>query len=350
MRLQYAPYRLKFITPARTSRTVMYEKLTCFIRIFDENNPEKYGIGEAALFEGLSPEANDDYEYKLLELTSNIALGRSTDLSRHSSIQYGLEQAIYNFSNDCGDIYFPSPFTWGEMQIEINGLVWMNDIATMMKAASEKIEQGFKCVKFKIGALDWNMEYEMLRKVREIDRGLEIRVDANGAFTPQDALHKLEMLSKLNISSIEQPLPKGFIKQTAQLCKESPLPIALDEELTGIWSKEEKMALLRHVKPCFIVLKPALCGGFSGALEWIDLAKDCGVGYWVTSALESNVGLNALAQFTATLNPTIPQGLGTGALYENNFSTPATLHNDKLQFNPSTPIDRSKLDKLNWLG
>lgn len=350
MRLEYAPYLLKFYNPARTSRDVMLEKLTCFLKIYDEHDPTKYGIGEAALFPGLSPESNSNYEVKLLELVANVALGRTTDLSRYSSIQFGFEQALYNYSNGCNSIYFPSQFTQGEASIEINGLVWMGTIDEMLQRAEEKIKAGFHCIKFKIGALEWEQEYEMLRQIRNLDCNLELRVDANGAFSPDTVMEKLSLLADINVASLEQPLPKGNLGATAFICRQSPVSIALDEELIGVHSDEERKALIAHVKPQYLVLKPALCGGFSGAESWIKYAIEEGIGYWVTSALESNIGLNALAQWTFNLDPKMAQGLGTGALYSNNFTSPLHLEADKLLFSPEATIDRDALDKLDWRG
>lgn len=358
MRLEYAPYRLKFRSPARTSREVMTEKLTCFLKIYDEADPGHYGIGEAAIFPGLSPEANSEYEYKLLELVANIALGRPTDLSRHSSIQFGLEQAITNYSAGGGCLYFPTPFTEGKKSIDINGLVWMGNAEEMMRRAEEKLEAGFHCLKFKIGALDWDREHELLKAIRKRAPELEIRVDANGGFTPEIAMERLDALARLGVSSIEQPLSKGMIGATAALCRNTPVPIALDEELIGIYSDEERRALLHHVKPQYIVLKPALCGGFSGAEAWIAAAREEGIGWWVTSALESNIGLNALAQWTATLHTEMAQGLGTGALYLNNFDSPLRLDGEKLSSLPladtyNRPVPAAwdaQLDTLDWRG
>lgn len=350
MRLAYAPYKLRFRNPAGTSRGILHEKLTCFIKIFDENDPSRFGIGEAAVFEGLSPEAGRGYEIKLLELLANVALGKSTDLSRFSSIQYGLEQAIRDFSSGCKGIYFPSAFTEGKSEIIINGLVWMGSYDEMTDRITKKVEDGFKCIKLKVGAIDWRQEIEMVRRIRMLysDRDLQIRVDANGGFTMDNALPRLKALADLGVHSIEQPIPAGNPELMRFLCDVSPLPIALDEELIGKYTYEEKAAMLDSIRPDYIILKPALCGGFEGACQWISLAKENEVGWWVTSALESNVGLNALAQWTATLNNILPQGLGTGQLFVNNFSSPVFLTSDRLGYDSSSHLDHSQFDSLEW--
>ncbi|MCM1291510.1 MAG: o-succinylbenzoate synthase [Prevotella sp.] len=350
MRIAFAPYILKFIKPARTSRGVLYEKPTIFIKIFDEKNPDLYGLGEAAVFPNLSPEANEDLPYKYLELTANIALGKTTDLSRHSSIQFGLEQAIYDYTNKCHSIYFPSPFTQGKGDITINGLIWMGSYDEMMAQIEDKISRGFHCIKLKIGAIEWDKETAILESIRKYYPAdqLTIRVDANGAFSPDEALYKLRELSHFNLHSIEQPIAKGQHEALSELCHITPVPIALDEELIGISSTDEKINLLDFIKPQYIILKPALCGGFSGAEEWICLSEQRKIGYWVTSALESNVGLNALAQWTAYNRFIGPQGLGTGALFSNNTPSQLSLEGENLRYDTNSPLCRDFFDNLDW--
>lgn len=350
MRLAYAPYILKFRVPAGTSRGILTEKPTFIIKVFDEKDPSKYGIGECSVFPGLSPEADGNYGYKLIELLANMALDKETDLSRHSSILFGLEQALRDYAGGCRHVYFPSDFTQGKGSIEINGLVWMGDFDEMIERIDEKVSLGFKCIKLKIGAIDWKKELEMIEYIRKRypDSKLQIRVDANGAFTMENALPRLKRLADLGIHSIEQPIPAGFPDLMAFLCQVSPLRIALDESLIGVYDSVAKEALLDEVKPAFIILKPTLCGGFSGAEEWISLAEDRGIGWWVTSALESNIGLNALAQWTATLKTTIPQGLGTGGLFTNNFESPLYLDSDRLRYDSSVSIDNEEYSTLDW--
>lgn len=350
MRLAYAPYILKFKSPAGTSRGILTEKPTFFIKVYDEADPSKFGIGECSVFPGLSPEADGYYGYKLIELLANMALGKETDLSRHSSILFGLEQALRDFAGGCRHVYFPSEFTKGEGCIEINGLVWMGDFDVMIERIDEKVKNGFHCIKLKIGAIDWKKEIEMIEYIRKkySENSLQIRVDANGAFTMDNALPRLKRLADLGVHSIEQPIPAGMPELMAFLCQVSPLKIALDESLIGVYGRDAKAELLDVVSPAFIILKPSLCGGFSGAEEWISLAEQRGIGWWITSALESNVGLNALAQWTATLHTTIPQGLGTGGLFTNNLECPLRLDSDHLLYDPAVKIDDEVYSKLDW--
>ncbi|MDE6400210.1 MAG: o-succinylbenzoate synthase [Muribaculaceae bacterium] len=350
MRLEFAPYLLHFKEPGGTSRGVMTEKPTFLIKVYEEDNPEHYGIGEAAVFPGLSPEADGNYVWKLTELMANVAIGKSTDLSRHSSIQFGLEQALLDYSCGCRGVYFPSPFTVGDTSIEINGLVWMGDFDRMIERIRQKLEEGFRCIKLKIGAIDWRREVEMIEYVRRIfdPESLVIRVDANGGFTFEEALPKLERLADLGVHSIEQPLKSGNMEQMACLCRKSPLPIALDEELIGKYTTAEREKMLDVIRPHYIILKPALCGGFSGGEEWIALAGQRGIGWWVTSALESNVGLNAIAQWTSYLGAKGAQGLGTGGVFTDNFTTPVRLEGDRLRFDVSSPFDYGQFSDLKW--
>lgn len=350
MRLAYAPYNLKFKAPAGTSRGILNEKQTYLIKIWDESDPSRYGIGEASLFRGLSAEDNDRYEFKLVETLANVALGIPTDLSRHSSIQFGLEQAIFDFSNGCKGIYFPSDFTAARQSITINGLVWMGSFDEMIERIEQKISQGFKCVKLKIGAIDFIKELEMVKHIRrhfDADT-LEIRVDANGGFSMDNAIARLARLAELDVHSIEQPIRQGHWDLMAFLCRVSPLDIALDEELIGITDLRSKIEMLDTIRPKYIILKPSLCGGFSGAMEWIKLADERNIGWWVTSSLESNIGLNALSQWVATLNTSMPQGLGTGGLFTNNFESPIYLDGEQLKFNTEQPFDYSQFDNLDW--
>lgn len=350
MRLEFAPYLLQFKEPSGTSRGILNEKPTFFLKIYDENDPSHFGIGEAAVFPGLSPEADGNYVWKLTELLANVAIGKETDLNRYSSIQFGLEQAIYDYSNGCKGLYFPSDFTSGEKSIEINGLIWMGDFHKMIERIESKIKEGFKCIKLKIGAIDWDKELEMIKMIRMYYSGKElmIRVDANGGFDFTDCFKKLEKLADLEVHSIEQPIKPGNPKQMAELCHHSPISIALDEELIGKASDAERVKLLDEIIPQFIILKPALCGGFSGASQWIEEAEKRDIGWWITSALESNVGLNAIAQFTSAMKAKGPQGLGTGNLFTNNFETPISLKQDQLSFNPDSSFDYTQFSNLNW--
>lgn len=350
MRLQFAPYVLKFKEPAGTSRGILTEKITCIIRIYDENEPKLFGIGEAAIFPGLSPEADDRFFYKLMELQANFRIGEATDLTRFPSLQFGLEQAIRDFSSGCRSIYNISSFVKGEESIEINGLIWMGDFDRMIERIDSKLSEGFKCIKLKIGAIDWNKEVEMIRHIRDkySPEEVEIRVDANGGFTMDNCLPRLARLYDMGVHSIEQPIKAGSPDLMRFLCEVSPLPIALDEELIGKFTLKEKAGLLDEINPKYIVIKPTLTGGYSGASEWIEEAEKRGIGWWITSSLESNIGLNALAQWVATLDVRMAQGLGTGALFTNNFESPLYLKGDKLLYDPDKVIDRNIYNELDW--
>lgn len=320
------------------------------MRLFDENDPSQFGIGEAAIFPGLSPDADDRFFYKLMELQANVRLGRATDLSKFPSLQCGFEQSIRDFTGGCQGVYYESPFVHGESSIEINGLVWMGDYDKMIERIEHKLQAGFRCIKLKIGAIDWRKEVDMIEYIRNrYDRNrVEIRVDANGGFSMDNALPRLKRLADLDVHSIEQPIKAGTPPLMRFLCDISPLPIALDEELIGKFTNEQKAATLDEIKPAYIVLKPTLVGGFSGATEWIKLAEQRGIGWWITSSLESNIGLNALAQWVTTLHTSMPQGLGTGGVFSNNFDSPLYLDGDKLKYNPAKSFDREALSKLDW--
>lgn len=350
MRLQFCPYNLIFKQPAGTSRGVLNEKITCFLKFFDENEPARFGIGEAAVYPGLSPEADDRYFYKLMELQANIRIGKSTDLTRFPSLQAGLEQAIRDFSSGCKGLYYSSPFIEGRQSININGLIWMGNREEMLHRIEEKLQQGFSCIKLKIGAIDWKSEVELLELIRSkySPEQIELRVDANGAFSMDNVLPRLKRLADLGVESIEQPIKAGNPELMRFLCETSPIPIALDEELLGKFTTDDKIRMLDEIHPHFIVLKPSLIGGFASSEEWISLAEERGIRWWITSALESNIGLNALAQWAATLNQSRAQGLGTGVLYTNNISSPVYIRGEKLSYDPSKTLDYNMIDKLDW--
>ncbi len=317
MKAEYSRYLLEFKRPSGTSRGVLLEKETFILKI-SENGKE--GTGECAIFRGLSFDDRPDYEDKLKWLCENIQQDSEflkEELKEFPSIWFGYEQAVLNLKNG-ENLYFPSEFTEGKTPIVINGLIWMGDINYMEEQIQDKLEKGFHCIKLKIG-VDWKSEHEILQKLRQKfskDR-LELRVDANGGFKKEEAKIVLQQLADLHIHSIEQPIKAGNRNDMAELCLETPTPIALDEGLIGITDFSEKRKLLETVKPQYIILKPALVGGFSGSDEWISLAESMNIGWWITSALESNIGLNAIAQYTFTKKSPMPQGLGTGALFVN---------------------------------
>lgn len=332
MKAEYFRYLLEFKRPSGTSRGVLHEKET-FILEISEN--EKKGVGECAIFRGLSFDDSPDYEEKLQWLCENIQQDYEflkTYLKDFPSIWFGYEQALLNLKHG-GNIYFPSEFTEGGSPIIINGLIWMGSIDYMEEQIIDKLDQGFHCIKLKIG-VDWKSEHEILKKLRQkFSREiLELRVDANGGFSKDEAKTVLQQLADLQIHSIEQPIKAGNIADMAKLCAETPTPIALDEELIGITDFNEKKKLLEIIKPQYIILKPALIGGFAGSDEWISLAESQNIGWWITSALESNIGLNAIAQYTFTKKSPMPQGLGTGALFVNNFESHLDLQGDLLRF------------------
>ena len=336
MKAAYAPYRLIFKAPAGTSRGILLHKDTYFLKVWDESNPEVYGLGECALFKGLSREDTPLYESKLREMCQNIALGKSTDLSEYSSLQFGLETALCDLSNGGRRVVVDTPFVHGETTIPINGLVWMGSFDEMSARIEEKLSAGFTTIKLKIGAIDFESELELIRLLRGrfSSETLTIRVDANGGFSPEEALPKLNRLAAYGIHSCEQPIKPNQWAEMRKICAESPIHIALDEELIGITDPMQMFMLLREIAPQYLIIKPSLMGGFAGAQEWLKMAKMTNTGAWFTSALESNVGLNAIAQVVAKFNPLIPQGLGTGALYTNNIESPLYQKDDYLAYNP----------------
>ena len=335
MHATYKRYILNFKRPSGTSRGVMTEKET-WILLLEEKG--KIGVGECGLLRGLSVDDRSDYEEKLQCVCQNIHLGKDQlwqELLEFPSIQFGLEMAFLSLQAESTFELFPSDFTNGKEAIVINGLVWMGEEAFMKQQIEEKLADGFTCIKLKIGAIDFQQELDLLAFIRKhFDANtIEIRVDANGAFSPNEALEKLQLLSQYNLHSIEQPIKSGQFEAMQQLCKQTPFPIALDEELIGVFAYEDKVKLLETIQPEYIILKPSFIGGIKGSLEWIEIAEKMNIGWWITSALESNVGLNAIAQFTYTLNNKMPQGLGTGGLYTNNFDCPLEIKKGQLVYN-----------------
>ena len=341
IKASYKKYLLNFKNPSGTSRGILRTKETWFI-LLEESG--KTGIGETGLFRGLSIDDVSNYEVKLKWVCENINLGFAylfAEVAAFPSIQFGLEQAFLSLQSKNKFELFPSEFTKGKEAIAINGLVWMGDQEFMKSQIQEKLKTGFSCIKMKIGAIDFEAEIKLLKSIRKefSAKEIELRVDANGGFTPENALEKLKVLSALEIHSIEQPIKQGQLQEMALLCEKTPLPIALDEELIGVFSAKEKQQVIAAVKPQFIILKPSLVGGFGGSKEWIDVAEKSNVGWWITSALESNIGLSAIAQFTHTLQNKLPQGLGTGGLFTNNFESPLEVKNGTLHYNNSKTWD-----------
>ncbi|MCX2839567.1 o-succinylbenzoate synthase [Salinimicrobium sp. MT39] len=337
MQANYYKYILNFKRPSGTSRGVLTQKETWFF-ILKQNG--KTGIGECGILRSLSYDDRPGYEEKLKWVCENIQLGEKKlweELREFPSIQFGVEMAFRSLAAQDPFLLFPSEFTAGQAPISINGLVWMGEEQYMKEQIVEKIRGGFKCIKLKIGAIDFETEMKLLSFIRRefTSEEMEVRVDANGAFKPSQALEKLKRLSDLELHSIEQPIKQGQPEEMAALCENTPLPIALDEELIGVTGLSKKRELLEKIWPQYVIFKPSLIGGIRGTDEWIELSRELGIGWWVTSALESNVGLNAIAQYTYNLNNPMPQGLGTGGLYTNNFEAPLEVENGKLWYRPN---------------
>ena len=341
----YKQYILNFKQASGTSRGVLKTKETWFLIL---NSEGKQGIGECGVFRGLSVDDRPDYEDKLKWLCKNIHLDLDfllNELIEFPSIQFGLEMAMKSFNGKHQFELFPSKFTESTDSIPINGLIWMGSEAFMKQQITDKIAAGFSCIKMKIGAIDFQTEINLLKSIRKefTSKDIELRVDANGAFLPSEALEKLKILSDLDLHSIEQPIKQGQFSEMKKLCKTSPFPIALDEELIGITDFSDKVKLLEQIQPQYIILKPTLLGGIKAAEEWISLAKEREIGWWVTSALESNIGLNAIAQFVANYPLDLPQGLGTGQLYGNNINSPLEMDHGYLRYNSNKSWDLNQL-------
>ncbi len=338
----YSRYVLNFKEPGGTSRGVLRQKETYFIRIQDEDKPDVVGIGECALFRGLSYEDTPDYERVLADACWNFDAYEPDFRERfrnYPSILMGIETALADLLNGGKQKPFKSDFTENGGTIQINGLIWMGEKDVMKKRIEQKLNDGFQCIKLKIGAINFEDELDLIADIRSrfSAKDLTIRVDANGAFSAAGAPECLDALAKYDIHSIEQPIKAGQWDALAKLCANTPVPIALDEELIPILDKEQKTDFIRAVRPQFLVLKPSLHGGFSGAQEWIDAADANNVGWWITSALESNIGLNAIAQWTYLKGNPLPQGLGTGGVFSNNTIPQLELVGDKLRYAPQAP-------------
>lgn len=327
MKARYSKKTFHFKRPSGTSRGVLTEKHAWFIEIWSEETPSIIGRGECSIIPGLSPDFVDfeSYENQLNGVCENL----DADLENWPSIKFGLETAILDLKNGGKGIIFDNDFTRGLRSIPINGLIWMGDPSFMHEQIEEKLAEGFKTIKLKIGAIDFDAEISLLKSIRDRYSKDEItlRVDANGAFSPEEALEKLTTLSKLEIHSIEQPIRQGQLLEMKRLCAQTPLPIALDEELIGVNQTSAKIELLDTIQPHYIILKPSLHGGIEGTQEWIALAQERNIPWWITSALESNIGLNAICQLTAEYQNELPQGLGTGSLYTDNIRSNLRVQN-----------------------
>ena len=334
MKIEIIPRTLYFKQPAGTSRGIYTTHKIWYLKASDNRNA---GYGECAPLVKLSCDDVPDYEdilRKACDITAENGNIPYDEFNDYPSILFGLESALLQIKAGSPCLW-NTPFSRGEKGIPINGLIWMGTKEKMLEQIQTKIKLGFHCIKLKIGAIDFNDELQLLKYIRErySSKDIELRVDANGGFTPADAMYKLEQLAKLDIHSIEQPIKAGQWNAMAELCAETPLPIALDEELIGLNTDTRKQEMLDTIKPQYIILKPTLHGALCGVRKWIDEAEKRHIGWWITSALESNVGLNAIAQFCATLNPQIPQGLGTGMLFKDNVDYPLEIRKDCLWYN-----------------
>ncbi|EOZ98460.1 O-succinylbenzoate synthase [Indibacter alkaliphilus LW1] len=347
IQFSYFPHILKFKFDAGTSRGVLRSKKTYFLKAKTNSAKIVEGWGEAAPLPKLSIDHRLDFEDFLAQLCSNLS-GANVPSSENEvlswvqenipeefpSIRFAFEVALLDLFNGGKKMIFDTDFYQSQKAIPINGLIWMGEKDFMLKQINEKLEAGFDCIKMKIGAIDFDQECELLAYIRERfdDKTITLRVDANGAFSPDEALNKLERLSAYDLHSIEQPIRQGQLEAMAELCKYTPVPIALDEELIGKHSAENMKFLLQHVKPQYIILKPTLVGGIFQSNAWIKTAEEQNISWWMTSALESNIGLNAIAQFTCTFDNSLPQGLGTGQLYHNNIPSPLDIYNGTLRY------------------
>ena len=336
MKASWKKLTLNFKEPSGTSRGILTQKSSWIIKIWHTNNDKIIGTGEASIIKTLSPDWSNAFENKVDTVCKNINTYVDADglalLNQYPSIQLAIETALKDLQNGGQSIIFPSDFVSKQAPIPINGLIWMGNKDFMQSQIETKLKDGFNCIKLKIGAIDFETGLDILKSIRQqySASDIELRVDANGAFSPTDALTKLQQLAKFDLHSIEQPIKAGQINEMAKLCHNTPLPIALDEELIGITEFETKRNLLAQIKPQYIILKPSLIGGFKGSNEWITLAEKQNINWWVTSALESNIGLNAIAQYTYTKHNSMPQGLGTGGLFTNNTKSNLVVKNGTL--------------------
>ncbi|GMQ26755.1 o-succinylbenzoate synthase [Algoriphagus sp. oki45] len=335
---------LQFRFDAGTSRGVLKTREVFWIKVTHPDDQEKVGWGEAAPLVGLSPDYREDFEQvisaqleKLARETWEVDTSSVLDQVKARvpfelpSLRFGVEMALLDWIQGGKKRFFPNPFFDEKKPIPINGLIWMGDREFMLEQIDQKLKEGFDCIKMKIGAIDFEQELALLSYIRKqfSKDQIILRVDANGAFSPMEAMNKLGQLAELDIHSIEQPIRAGQWAEMRKLCRETPLPIALDEELIGT---KEKELLLDTLKPQHIILKPTLLGGFLETQQWISLAEERGIGWWMTSALESNIGLNAISQLASSYDPKIPQGLGTGKLYHNNLASPLEIEKGQIRY------------------
>lgn len=350
LRLQYSQRALRFNFPARTSRGALTEHVAWYLHLTDDAQAPAgpQGLGEAAPLAGLSPDHRPDFEARVQLLCQDFNARRFATAPEPAglaalveaewpALRFGLETVVLDWQMGGRRILFDNAFSRGEAPLPINGLVWMGDADFMQTQIRKKLAEGYRCLKLKIGGIDFAAELSLLRSIREVASPAELvlRVDANGAFAPEEAEAKLAQLAEFELHSIEQPIRAGQWSAMAALCRRSPVPIALDEELIGLTEPAQQAALLAEVQPAYVVLKPTLLGGLSAAADWIARATTAGIGWWMTSALESNVGLNAISQLTAQYPVgDFAQGLGTGQLYHNNIAAPLHVQGGFLHYRP----------------
>ena len=338
-------HNLNFIIPSGTSRGVLKNKPTWFIKIYHDDNPKIFGLGECGPIQGLSIEPIDKMMSQLKKVQNSINNLSSLDLNLFPSIQFGIENALKDLKNGGKRIIFKNSFLEGK-PIKINGLIWMGNKDFMISQIKSKIEKGFSCLKLKIGSIDFMEEISILKNIRKkfSSKVLEIRVDANGAFSTKDIFKKLDTLEELKIHSIEQPIATNQWSYLKEICEKSPIPIALDEELIQL--KKKKNEFIEYISPHYLVLKPTLIGGFKETKKWINIAEKNNIKWWVTSALESNVGLSAIAQFCGNYQLSLPQGLGTGQLFSNNISSPLEIKGENIFYKKDKTWDLSNFKKV----
>lgn len=351
LQLTYSQRALRFNFPARTSRGALTEHVAYYLHLCDPDRPALLGLGEAAPLAGLSPDYGPDFaprvtalcaafnQRQLPDLPPNALDSLVDELVEHPwpALRFALETALLDWQRGGRRQLFDNAFSRGEAGIPINGLVWMGETDFMQSQIEKKLTEGYSCLKLKIGGIDFATELELLAAIRAVagPERLTLRVDANGAFSPQEALRKLEQLARFSLHSIEQPIAAGQPARMAELCRASPIPIALDEELIGVTQLEQQQALLAHIRPAYIIIKPTLVGGLRATRQWLAAAEAHGAAWWLTSALESNVGLNAVSQLAGEyVRPDFPQGLGTGQLYHNNVAAPLLIRAGHLHYDP----------------
>ncbi len=337
MQAQFKKHKLQFIIPGGTSRGVLQEKDSWFISVWDEAKPSVVGVGECSIIPRLSIDDVPDLESKIAESVENINQIKDRfqlDLEAYPSLRFAIETALLDLQTGGKRLLFPSAFTKGEKAIPINGLIWMGDFDFMWYQAEKKFKEGFSVLKMKVGALDFDEEMYFISQMRKSFPNVELRLDANGGFPIDEALERLKALEQFKIHSIEQPIKQHNIGKMAELCKQSPIAIALDEELIGVHLQTERTKLLQAIMPQYIILKPSLVGGLQSSDQWIAEAEKLNISWWATSALEANIGLNAIAQWAYTKQNPLPQGLGTGSLYHNNIASPLVVESGSVHYDP----------------